>query len=1401
MSLPSKLPTFALTRLGRWSIVSLLLAATPLAAGAAAPPDPAELRLGAQRGLAERNGRPIPADPVWADELEGRRGRSLLEPEPTKVTVAKPGRAVSRAVWAGRQAPQEREVRERPAARAAAARSQIAGRRALGPAATTDGTASLAGRVVRASDGTGAAGLGVFLYDWDTELFYEATTAADGSYTFGGIEAGLYDLWTTGSDHLTGANYGGGPCFVDYCGFASELIEVAEGAALAGYELEVDPADVVTGSVVGRERGTGTLVPQAGLTVECVTYSVEDRFYVQYTSTEADGSFRFAGVPAGAWWLIAGGNTDYVGILWPDIPCTSSGCFDGDEPTSFEAVGDEMQGGFDFVLEAGRNIVGRVTRAADGSPIEGVFVEVYDTATGDYQGGGWSDADGNYRSQALPPGTYEALTWSEEHFAEQIWDGQECVNYYDCLVRSGDPIEVGADADRAGVDFALRDPATIAGRLVRASDGQPVHGWVDVYTSGGSFVVGVESDDEGHYATAGLGAGSYALIGYDQDGELIPQLWNGHPCVDFECDLADGDPVVAVNGETVIANFAFASPVLLSGTVTGETLDGSSVPIAFALVTVKGEAGGSLGSFLTDNDGSWSVVAAADTFRVSFSRSGFRAEVFDGIPCATAGCDLDAGTPIVLAAGEERTDIDARLELGGVLAGQITVKASGAVVRGATVDVYRETGPGAYSYQGSVSSGSGGRWQATGLIPGTYKVRVRPGSKYRPMLYQATSCDFLLCSVGIDGVAIPLAESERRLGIDMAVARSVVIEGRVRADASGRGIKGGGVRLWDLEQNRALFGGVTQHGGYRIGSLPPGRYLLSVVADADRFLGEVWPGSPCPGHECYGSGEVLELGAPGIYDGYDFSLGPAAIVTGTVRDAETGEGLANAVVIGMDQGIGLIPGFAFTDAQGRYRMGGLAPGPLLLGVMSSSEQFGFDFGQAAADYVDTFLDGKTCPEFNCDPRPLTVLTLEAGRRDGVVIEQRRGVEVRGTAVNPDGSGANGTVRLLDLAGTSSYVGFASADGAWSIGAVLPGRYYLHVASSGRQLLYPGQTCAIGSCDLGQGELLEVGDADVEVDVTLGAAAVGVIDARVVVGPRERPRGGGTVTLYDAAGKVLMSITSRRTGDFVGQALFTGLAPGDYLLRARAGGWVAAMYPDVPCSGSACDPTTGTPITVDDSGGVVTVTVHLAQPEVVLRGEVVDAEGAPLTGLFVSGYDAEGNSFGAGGVEWDGSYRIDELPAGLLLQATSWNGADWMGELRDDVFCSRDACDWSAGEPVEVEPGDEVTGLDFVLSPGASLGGQVLEADTLVPLGGVEVEVRTADGVVMSGPFTNPDGFWQSTGLPPGRYVVRTIGTVGYLDVTLGGEVCDPDCPEDQGNVVLLTEPGRFGGFDLVLQRE
>jgi protocatechuate 3,4-dioxygenase beta subunit len=1392
--------------MNRWSsFVAMLLVATPLLAAGPAAPDLAAVRLAAQRALAERNGQPAPPDPVWADDLEGRGARAAADAVEPMVPVNR-ARAMAAADWKRQGSAHERQLRERPGARAAEARAQIAARRALRPTAAAEGTASIAGRITRSANGTAVAGLGVFLYDWDTESFFESTTAANGRFSFQGLAAGTYELWTTGSDFLTGANYGGGPCFVDRCPYSSELIDVEDGAALTGYDLEVDPAGVVIGTVRARERDTGTLVAQAFQTVECYTFDEEDRLFVSYVETDAEGAFRIAGVPVGSWWLTTFGTEDYVGELWPDTPCPGGGCAKDRDRFSLEVTGGDTQAGFDFVLEPGRNIKGRVTRQADGLAIEGVDVDIFDSATGLAQGYVSTDAEGNYRSFSLPPGTYEAVTYSNGRFAEQIWDGRECRTYFDCLGLTGDPIEVTAEADREGVDFALADAATITGHLRRASDNQPVGGWVEVYGTDGTYLDGTAPDETGLYTMTGLGAGSYFLRAYDDNFELVPELWDNHPCLDLSCDPTAGDSVTVAHGDTAMADFTLEAPVLLSGTVTGETLGAGSAgaqsaPISFAGVTIEGENGGLLGTFLTQSDGSWSVVALADTYRLEFNAFGYRSEVFDDLPCGVEGCDRAAGTAVELAPGEERTDLDAELGLGGVLAGQVTVKASGAPVGGARIDLYFEASPGAFSFSTSRMADQQGRWQVSGLYPSNYKVRVRPGPKYRPMLYPATACDFLQCTVSIDGLAIPLADDERRTDIDVAVARAAVVTGKVRAEASGRPIRSGQVRLWDLDRRGVVFQSLAPNGGYRIGSLPPGRYLLSVSPYNGRFLGEAWPNSPCPFHECYLSGEALELEAPGFHPGYDFALGPAAVVSGIVRDADTGEGIAGAAVLGINQGFDLFSGFVYTDEQGRFLMGGLAPGPMQLGVMTSATQFGFDFGQEAADYVDTFRDGKLCSDFTCDPRPLEVLELEVGRRSGVVIEQRRGAVVSGSLAVPGVPEPDGEVWLLDLGGAQGVYGLVR-DGSWTVDAVPPGRYYLWVSSGGRSVLYPDQDCDIGRCDLARGELIEVGEEDIEgIAVALDAPASGILEVRVVVGPEQTPRGGARLTLHASDGDQERVATTRRSGDHEGEVTFTALAAGTYYLRAASSGWVPAVYPDVPCPGTACDETIGMPIVIDDSAAVVAVTIHLSQPEATLRGRVVDAEGDPLPGLFVTGYDPEGTPLGAGGVEWDGSYLVEQLPAGVLLQATSWIGADWIGQAREGIFCSREVCDWDAAERVEVEPGDEVSGLDFVMEPGGSLQGRVLEAETGVPLFGVAVEVRTAEGLLVSGPTSNPDGFWRSAALPPGRYRVRTVGTVGYTDVTLGGAACDPDCPFDQGNDVLITEPGKFEGFDLVLPRE
>lgn len=121
-------------------------------------------------------------------------------------------------------------------------------------------------------------------------------------------------------------------------------------------------------------------------------------------------------------------------------------------------------------LAVAATIEGTVTAADGGAAIGGITVCQYSGVS--EEGCVRTDAAGHYAITGLPSGTYYVSFHGDAgnlNYVTEQWNDQ--------LEGLGDPIVVGAAETRSGVDAALAEGATIAGRVTDASTGLPVPGF------------------------------------------------------------------------------------------------------------------------------------------------------------------------------------------------------------------------------------------------------------------------------------------------------------------------------------------------------------------------------------------------------------------------------------------------------------------------------------------------------------------------------------------------------------------------------------------------------------------------------------------------------------------------------------------------------------------------------------------------------------------------------------------------------------------------------------------------------------------------------------------------------------------------------------------------------------
>ncbi len=219
----------------------------------------------------------------------------------------------------------------------------------------------------------------------------------------------------------------------------------------------------------------------------------------------------------------------------------------------------------------------------------------------------------------------------------------------------------------------------------------------------------------------------------------------------------------------------------------------------------------------------------------------------------------------------------------------------------------------------------------------------------------------------------------------------------------------------------------------------------------------------------------------------------------------------------------------------------------------------------------------------------------------------------------------------------------------------------------------------------------------------------------------------------------------------GAYVISGLQPGDYLVRAVAGGYLAEWYPEAATvreassvAVAAGDTCAGVDFTLS-AGGSITGTVndrHSGEPIAGARVEVTGAAG-PFTAVAFTGRD--------------GAYTVTGLPSGsYIVQASA---RDYVPIYFDGALRRAEAT------AVVVTAPDTVSRIDFSLPPrllvGAAISGLVTDERTGEPLRGVRVFALPLSLGQIHRDLTDSTGAYLLRGLLPGRYIVWAFKS-GYL---------------------------------------
>jgi hypothetical protein len=529
---------------------------------------------------------------------------------------------------------------------------------------------------------------------------------------------------------------------------------------------------------------------------------------------------------------------------------------------------------------------------------------------------------------------------------------------------------------------------------------------------------------------------------------------------------------------------------------------------------------------------------------------------------------------------------------------------------------------------------------------------------------------------------------------------------------------------------------------------------------------------------------------------------PPPVIEGTMGTFEgvvLEQGSGNPVTAGFVRAVRwnnpFIPYDAPIQPDGSYSLS-VEPGHYLLHTIGTPEHIRF-----------TWPDKPCANPATCSPwYGGEVIEIGAGDVDTRNFLIERGVRVQGTVTDDQGNpieSAMVTVRTRTGYGATVAT---NASGEYSTSQAFPPGHFRVFATppAGGSLLaalHDGQPCT-EECSTLPVSYLElddvVGATTVDLELAEGFGLSGSVDSG------GQPQEGVTIRLYSDDGHTQVWVSTDAAGEYE----FPALRPADYRIVALSPETLNQVYPDLDCFGNACAPEAGSPVALGDAP--VTRDFSLA-PGASISGQITRAsDGAPAVNTRV------GVTNIAQGAHWawtdaNGEYTVSGLVEGTFYVMAFPDIAD--GDHRQtylgNVACPATSCG-ELGQPLSIPATGNVGNVDIELVDGGGLSGQIIDAETGLPLStmtGARLELWVASGPyqgqLAAQPMVQMDGTYSGDGLVPGAYkaVFGTTTHLGLIDTAFGGQPCPRGaCDLDALPTVFVTAGTVLSGIDGTLPR-
>jgi Carboxypeptidase regulatory-like domain/Regulator of chromosome condensation (RCC1) repeat len=641
------------------------------------------------------------------------------------------------------------------------------------------------------------------------------------------------------------------------------------------------------------------------------------------------------------------------------------------------------------------------------------------------------------------------MAWGENEYGE-LGDGT--TNYRDVPVRVSGLREVVAIADGASHNLALLKSGTVMawgqndwGQLGDGFDG----GYGN--NNNGPETCGPTSCSTIPAPVSGLSEAAAIATGYGQSLALLANETVMGWGEDFSAQVGNGTAVpgidlpVAVGGLNGVTSIAggdvFSMAELhgetgqIAGKVTsasgGESLEGVSV----CAYTRNGAFHGRCAQ--TKANGEYTISGLApDEYTIEFSPPS--KSTLNYIPQYYEGKSVSSeATPVPVTAGNTTPGIDAKLEVGGQISGEVT-SAEGAK-KLAEIEVCASKADGSGFDERCALTNASGEYTISGLASGKYNVEFTPSDKNTSNYISQYYKDVYSTS---ETTLVVVAAEQLTSGVDAELEEPVHligqgIAGQVTDASTKKGIKGIEVCAYEVgdDNPEGVFGECSETnalGEYAISGLPSGEYIVEFLSPFDSSLNYV--SQYYKESATMANAMPVSVSARSTDTGIDAQLAEGGRIAGKVADVSTSTAIQGVEVCAFSAGSESF-GCALTNAQGEYTISALGDGDYDVGFLSPPS---LDYvtqyydGQRKASAANTVpvAEGSTTPDIDAQLEPggriegKVTDTSNAVIKDVVVCALQSVTESAGCALTDE----NGEYTISGLPGGKYEVGFDAGKG-------------------------------------------------------------------------------------------------------------------------------------------------------------------------------------------------------------------------------------------------------------------------------------------------------------------------------------------------------------------------------------